>query len=208
MKRNEITAIIEQEKIVAIVRLQKQDEVKNVLKGLVLGGVKVLEITSNTPGFLEEISKGRELYGEALIGAGTVTNTKIAADAIKAGAQFLVTPNTNSAVIKLAHENDIPVLMGALTPTEVCVAVENGADIVKLFPAGTMGFDYFKAIRGPLSNTKFFVVGGIDLANARDWMAAGASGLGIGSVLTKSGTATEDVEAIRHTAQQFVERIK
>ena len=208
MKRNEITALIEREKIVAIIRLRKQDEVKNVLKGLISGGIKVLEITSNTPGFLEEISKGRELYDETLIGAGTVTNTKIAADAIKAGAQFLVTPNTNVEVIKLAHKNNIPVLMGALTPTEVCVAVENGADIVKLFPAGNMGFDYFKAIRGPLSETKFFVVGGIDLENACDWMAAGASGLGIGSVLTKSGTTAQDIATIKHTARQFVERIK
>lgn len=205
MNRKEITAYIEREKIVAIIRLKEQKKVANVLKNLISGGIKVLEITSNTPGFSNEISNARMLYIDVLIGAGTVTNIHIAEEAIKAGAQFLVTPNTNIEVIKLAHQHDIPVLMGAFTPTEVCLAVDNGADIVKLFPAGNLGIDYFKAIRGPLSTITFFVVGGIDLNNVQDWMKAGASGVGLGSVLTNTAGGSQST---KHTAEKFVSLIK
>ncbi len=193
MKRKEILEFIEQEKIVAIIRLNEQIKAPHVVKNLILGGIKVLEITSNTPGYLDEINNARRLYPNVLVGAGTVTDTRIAENAIKAGAQFLVTPNTNKAIVTEAHKYDIPVLMGALTPTEVCLAVEYGADIVKLFPAGNLGIDYFKAIRGPFNHVKFFIVGGIDLNNMQDWIEAGALGFGIGGSLMGSNENKEDI---------------
>jgi 2-dehydro-3-deoxyphosphogluconate aldolase/(4S)-4-hydroxy-2-oxoglutarate aldolase len=209
MKRQEIVKIIKQEKIVAIVRLKKQTEVPPFLKSLVSGGLKVLEITSNTPGFSEEITSARNVYSvsDVLIGAGTVTNIKIAKEAIESGAQFLVTPNTNIDVIRIAHKNDIPVLMGAATPSEVCVAVENGADIIKLFPAGNLGINYFKSIKAPLDKVDFFVVGGINLFNIEDWMEAGASGVGLASVLTKSANGEGGLGSIESTANKFIQLI-
>lgn len=209
MKRQEIVKIIKQEKIVAIVRMKEQLEVSTFLKSLIDGGLKVLEITSNTPGFCEEITNAKNLYAnkDILIGAGTVTSAAIAKEAIEAGAQFLVTPNTNIEVIQIAHKSDIPVLMGAVTPTEICVAVENGADIVKLFPAGNLGIDYFKSVKAPLDKVDFFVVGGINLFNIEDWMEAGAAGFGLGSVLTKSANGDSGLGSIESTANKFIQLI-
>lgn len=209
MKREEIVQILKKEKIVAIVRMKEQSGVANFLKSLINGGIKVLEITSNTPGFSEEITNARNLYSHSniLIGAGTVTNSAIAKNAIKAGAQFLVTPNTDKAVIKIAHSNNIPVLMGAITPTEVCVAIENGADIIKLFPAASLGIDYFKAIKAPLDKVDFFVVGGINLINIKDWIEAGAVGVGLGSVLTQTTKEENGYETIENTVKKFIQLI-
>lgn len=210
MKRAEIVKILKTEKIVAIVRMKEQLEVPAFINSLIKGGIKALEITSNTPGFSEEIANARNRYRQfdVLIGAGTVTNVHIAKEAIEAGAQFLVTPNTNIEVIKVAHAHDIPVLMGAVTPTEVCVAIENGADIIKLFPAGSLGINYFKAIKAPLDKVDFFVVGGINLSNIKDWMEAGAAGVGLGSVLIQTTEGEGVLEPIESIAKKFIQLIK
>ena len=210
MKRAEIVKILKTEKIVAIVRMKEQLEVPAFINSLIKGGIKALEITSNTPGFSEEIANARNRYTQfdVLIGAGTVTNVYIAKEAIEAGAQFLVTPNTNIEVIKVAHAHDIPVLMGAVTPTEVCVAIENGADIIKLFPAGSLGINYFKAIKAPLDKVDFFVVGGINLYNIKDWMEAGAAGVGLGSVLTQTTEGEGVLEPIESIVKKFIQLIK
>lgn len=210
MKRAEIVKILKTEKIVAIVRMKEQLEVPAFINSLIKGGIKALEITSNTPGFSEEIANARNRYRQfdVLIGAGTVTDVYIAKEAIEAGAQFLVTPNTNIEVIKVAHAHDIPVLMGAVTPTEVYVAIENGADIIKLFPAGSLGINYFKAIKAPLDKVDFFVVGGINLYNIKDWMEAGAAGVGLGSVLTQTTEGEGVLEPIESIVKKFIQLIK
>lgn len=210
MNKAEIVQILKKERIVAIVRMKKQIEVPGLLKSLINGGIKVLEITSNTPGFSEEMANARNLYSQSgvLIGAGTVTTIEIAREAIKAGAQFLVTPNSNIEVIKIAHTHDIPVLMGAVTPTEICIGIANGADIIKLFPAGSLGINYFKAIKAPLDKIDFFVVGGINLSNVKDWMEAGAAGVGLGSVLTQTINRESGLESIESIVKKFIQLIQ
>jgi len=207
MNKQEITSLLEKEKLVAIIRQKNQQEVQPIVRALVEGGVKALEITSNTPGFLEEIQNARTLYPNVLVGAGTVTNKTLAQQAIEAGAQFLVTPNVEVSMIPLAHSHGVPVIMGALTPSEVCMAHEHGADIIKLFPAGIFGLDYFKAIKGPLNTLKFFVVGGISTDNIKEWMMAGADGFGIGSELTKMVDPSNPNE-ITEKAKSFIEQIQ
>ncbi len=208
MNKEEIVKTIEKEKLVVVIRLQFQNEVAGVIKNLVEAGIKVLEVTSNTPGFAQEISKARKLYPNILIGAGTVINKEVARIASNAGAQFLVTPNTNKTVVEVAHENDIPVLMGALTPTEVCNAHEYGADFVKLFPADIMGVPYFKSIKAPLDHIKLLAVGGIDLDSVDDWFNAGAAGIGIGGALTKSVKTKVELEEVKNRAKQFIKKVK
>src|SRR5665811_189249 len=161
MDRKEIIGILQQEKLVAIVRLKESALAEKVIKSLVEGGVRALEITSNTPQYLEEIAKARRTFPKVLIGAGTITNSSMANDAIMAGAQFIVTPNTDQDIVKIAHRYSVPVLMGALSPTEIGRAANYGADIIKLFPAGSMGTGYFKSIKGPYDDLVFFPVGGI-----------------------------------------------
>jgi len=183
--RTEIVKQIAAAKVMAIVRLDDQLRVAPVLETLVRAGIRVLEITSNTPGYAEELRKARGRYPDILIGAGTITHAALAEEAIRHQAQFLVTPNMNIEVIAEAHGADIPVLMGALTPTEIAVGVAHGADFIKLFPAGTIGVDYFKTLSGPFKDVRFFAVGGVDESNVSDWLRAGIAGVGIGGSLTR-----------------------
>lgn len=169
----------------AIIRLKQQSDVAPLINCLVNAGINALEITSNTPGFEQEITKARAAYKNTLIGAGTIINTALAQQAIDAGAQFLVTPNTNQAVVELAHRHGLPVLMGALTPTDVANAIDYGADIIKVFPAGSMGVNYFKALTGPFSDVPLMPVGGINLDNLTDWFEAGASAVAVSSDFSK-----------------------
>ncbi|AUP78474.1 bifunctional 4-hydroxy-2-oxoglutarate aldolase/2-dehydro-3-deoxy-phosphogluconate aldolase [Flavivirga eckloniae] len=207
MSRRDIVKSIKAEKLVVVIRLKQQKHVAEVVEALVAGGVKALEITSNTPGYLEEIKRTRNEYPNILVGAGTVINTNIAADAINAGAQFLVTPNTNINVVKLAHKKEVPVLMGALTPTEICDAVEGEADIVKLFPSAAMGVNYFKAVKGPLDKVDFFAVGGIAPEDLQDWKDAGVTGFGLGGNLVKPVQNQQDFEDIAELAEQVLKKI-
>ncbi len=209
MRKEEILDGLLEEKIVSIIRLKHGEMVSKAIDSLVQGGIKVLEITSNTPNFDIQITSARKRYPDILVGAGTITTQQLAQIAIGAGAQFLVTPNTNRAVVGEAMKGDIPVIMGAFTPTEIANAVSYGADIVKLFPAGQLGISYYKSLRGPFAETMFFAVGGIGIDNMKDWLDAGVDGLGIGSTLVKQEANTqEDLDSIASKARQFKEFIR
>lgn len=209
MKKEGILNKILKERIISIVRLNSDERIYGVLENLVNGGIRVLEITSNTPNFNVHIAAARQKYPEILVGAGTITTPELAALAIKAGAQFLVTPNTDKGVVDEAKTKDIPVLMGALSPSEIANAILYGADIIKLFPAGHFGVSYFKALKGPFSDTRFLAVGGIGLDNIKDWLDAGIDGLGIGSTLVKAKFDTEvELEDILTKARQFKKIIR
>ncbi|MFS4454969.1 bifunctional 4-hydroxy-2-oxoglutarate aldolase/2-dehydro-3-deoxy-phosphogluconate aldolase [Maribacter sp. 2304DJ31-5] len=206
-KENHIQKIL-RDRIVAIIRLPQGKMVGEVVEQLILGGINTLEITTNTPNFNLEIEKVRKNHPKTLIGAGTVTNQKLAEKAIASGAQFLVTPNTNKEVAKVARNSNVPILMGAFTPTEVSNAMQYGADIIKLYPANLLGIPHFKAMAAPFDKVNFFAVGGITLKNIDSWLNAGINGLGIGGSLVPSFVSnTKDLDLIRTTAHQFTERI-
>lgn len=186
INRNHILQRIKQHRLIAIVRFNNQQDVAQSIDCLVKGGVEILEITANTPGFLTEIENARANYPDILVGAGTITNQVLAVRAIEAGAQFLVTPNISKDVIDIAHKSECPVVMGALTPTEIAYASDAGADIIKLFPAEAMGVGYLQGIKAPFDNLTFFAVGGISADNLANWFEAGIDGVGVGSELTKA----------------------
>ncbi|SDE50353.1 2-dehydro-3-deoxyphosphogluconate aldolase / (4S)-4-hydroxy-2-oxoglutarate aldolase [Pricia antarctica] len=195
-------------KLISIIRLREQASVARTVDALVAGGIQVLEITTNTPGFAEAIEKARKHHPDVLIGAGTVVTSDLAKQAIAGGAQFLVTPNTNKTVAEVGNANGIPVLMGAMSPTEVADALVYGADIIKLFPAGDLGISYFKSLKGPFDSASFFAVGGVDESNMRDWFEAGIDGVGLGSSLVKSNVTTEaDFKKITAIAEKFLKLI-
>ncbi|MGX1930900.1 bifunctional 4-hydroxy-2-oxoglutarate aldolase/2-dehydro-3-deoxy-phosphogluconate aldolase [Flagellimonas sp. 2504JD4-2] len=209
MKKQEILHKLLEEKIISIIRLRNGEITSHVIDYLVKGGIKVLEITSNTPNFDIEISKARKKYPNILVGAGTITTRENAQIAIDAGAQFLVTPNTDKAIIEQAQKTDIPVVMGAFTPTEIANAIAFGADIIKLFPANQLGTAYYKSLKGPYDDVKFFAVGGIGLDNMEEWFEAGIDGVGVGSTLVKSEIKTlGEWEAVERNASRFVDHLK
>ncbi|WP_200979226.1 bifunctional 4-hydroxy-2-oxoglutarate aldolase/2-dehydro-3-deoxy-phosphogluconate aldolase [Echinicola sp. 20G] len=208
MNRKEIRQIILQEKLIAILRSKNTEEMATLVSGLVAGGVKVLEVTSNSKDFEKMIAENRQRFPDVLIGAGTIINGELARQSVAAGAQFLVSPNTNAEVIAVAHVNDIPVVMGALTPTEIGEALDRGADVIKLFPAGNFGPGYLKAIKAPFDQAPVFAVGGIHLDNLEEWMDAGADGLGLGSVLTQFEEEQITEALVAGNARKFIEKMK
>ena len=136
------------------------------------------ETTAKAIGAIAEEFKGR-----MLVGAGTVTTVELVELTAKYGGSFIISPDTNAAVIRKTRELGLVSMPGAFTPTEVLQAYEAGADVVKLFPAGSLGVGYFKAICAPISHVKIMAVGGINEKNAADFIAAGAVGVGVGGNL-------------------------
>ncbi|MFT6330805.1 MAG: 2-dehydro-3-deoxyphosphogluconate aldolase/(4S)-4-hydroxy-2-oxoglutarate aldolase [Bermanella sp.] len=205
--RNKIAQQIISYKLIAIIRLHNSCSVQATLNCLVQGGVRALEITSNTPDFCLHIELARQQFPTVLVGAGTILNSELAKQAIAAGAQFLVTPNVNADVVQIAHANNIPVLMGATTPTEIANAIAYGADIVKLFPANALSIDYYQALKGPFADTPMFAVGGISPNNTSAWLSSGIQGVGVGSELAKEIISQHAMTEHIRFIKQFIESI-
>ena len=203
MTKKEILKEILDTKIVAIIRLASAKPVFPTAMALAEGGVKAIEVTMGTPNALQEIEKLAKQAG-ILVGVGSVVDAKTAAQAINAGAQYIVTPATKKEVINIAHNMGKPVLSGALTPTEILQAHQWGADIIKLFPANIFGLPYFKAVKAPMPYIPIMPTGGITLENAAEWLANGAVALGVGSTLVnKKLIADEDFKSITVIARQM-----
>ncbi|MFP4052324.1 MAG: bifunctional 4-hydroxy-2-oxoglutarate aldolase/2-dehydro-3-deoxy-phosphogluconate aldolase [Phycisphaerae bacterium] len=192
--------------IVAVVRAQSSEQLNDVARALLDGGVDCIEITMTTPNALQVIADCRKTLGDsALIGVGSVLDGKTAKDAIAAGTQYIVSPVFVPEIIDVAHEAGMPCVPGAFTPTEILAATNAGADLVKVFPGGSVGPKYFKAVLAPMPHLKLTPTGGVDLDTAADWIAAGAQTLGVGSALvTKKALASGNMEEIRALASQYV----
>jgi 2-dehydro-3-deoxyphosphogluconate aldolase/(4S)-4-hydroxy-2-oxoglutarate aldolase len=183
--REEVLRWIEDAGIVPVVRAPSPELAVRAADALLAGGVSVFEITLTVPGAVGVIQTLAErFHGKAIVGAGTVLNPEDASACIAAGAQFIVSPGFNAPTVDIARAFDLAVMPGALTPTEVMAAMAAGADMVKIFPCSAMGgAKYLKALRGPFPNTKFMPTGGVSAATAAEYIAAGASALGLGSEL-------------------------
>src|SRR5258708_23697885 len=166
--------------IVAVVRSPDSQQLVEVARALADGGVPVEEITMSVANALEVLRQVRQALGDRLLlGAGTVLDAETARAVLLAGAEFIVAPTLNLEVIRLCQRYDKLVMPGAYTPTEILTAWEAGADIVKVFPADTVGPAFFKALRGPLPHVRLMPTGGVDLASAAGFLPAGACRLGL-----------------------------
>ena len=151
----------------------------------------------------------RELGDRMVFGAGTVTNAEMVHMAKAGGAQFIISPDTDPAVIKATVEAGLVSIPGALTPTDIASAQRAGADFIKLFPVGNMGADYVKAVRAPLSNVRMLAVGGIDLNNIAEYRSVGIQGFGIGSsIVRRDMIESGDFEGICELAKKYVEAVR
>jgi 2-dehydro-3-deoxyphosphogluconate aldolase / (4S)-4-hydroxy-2-oxoglutarate aldolase len=203
-----LTQIIEH-KIVAIVRGLQPDEVVKVAGALYAGGIKIIEVTLNSPDALTAIEKLKNAYGhQMLVGAGTVLSPKDAADAISAGAVFLISPNTDITVIKATKDAGIVSIPGAFTPSEIVTAHNNGADIVKVFPASDAS--YIKDVLAPLNHIRLMPTGGINLNNIKAFGEAGATAFGIASSLVNNQLVINEtyLKQLSVTAADFVAAIR
>ncbi|MFG2058438.1 bifunctional 4-hydroxy-2-oxoglutarate aldolase/2-dehydro-3-deoxy-phosphogluconate aldolase [Micromonospora sp. NPDC048930] len=193
-------------RVIAIVRLPAPDAVLRACRELAATGLDALEVTLTTPGALDAIAALRAELGEACaVGAGSVRSTTDVTRARDAGAQFLVTPTTREAVLAEAVTAGLPVVCGALTPTEVDVAWSAGASLVKLFPAGLGGPAYLRELRAPLPDVPLVPTGGVTAESVPGWAAAGAVAVGAGgSLVDATEIGAGDWAALRRRARAFL----
>src|SRR6188768_267320 len=174
--RSETVRQIEQLGIVAVIPLRDPGKLRAVVDAIVAGGVRALEVTMTVPGAVELIrGLAPTLPDGFLLGAGTVIDAATARAVIDAGAQFVISPVFRREVIAACHERGVPVAPGCFTPTEILDAHEAGADIVKVFPATTLGPQYIRDVRAPLPQLKLMPTGGVSPDNAGDRDRAGTS---------------------------------
>jgi 2-dehydro-3-deoxyphosphogluconate aldolase/(4S)-4-hydroxy-2-oxoglutarate aldolase len=204
--RAEIVSRLVTPGIIAIFRTDRMEPVLPACEALIAGGILALEITLTVPHALAAIREAREKFdSQAVIGAGTVLNADSCRAAIKAGAEFVVSPIVRAQVVAAAHDLDRPVMLGAYTPTEAQLAHEAGADFIKIFPADRLGPAYIQAIRGPLPHLRIVPTGGVDLHTAADFLAAGCAALGVGSsLLTREILRAENWPELSRLARAFV----
>ena len=191
------------EKAIAIVRLDDPEQVVPTVEAIASGGISTIEITIGTPQALQHIERYAQ-HGKILIGVGSVIDAETARRAILAGARFIVTPVSKASVIETALLYRVPIFSGAFTPGEIQQAYEWGADVIKVFPADTLGISYFKSIKAPMPHLPLMPTGGVTIDNARDWLEAGACALGVGSALTdRKAIAEGNYEAITENARRL-----
>ena len=211
MKREEVCRYIAQVGIVPVVRAPSVELAVRAAEALLLGGVSVLEITLTVPDAISVIALLNERFGErALIGAGTVLSAEQANACLDAGARFIVSPGLDLSTVEAVRARGVAMLPGALTPTEVMAAAKAGADMVKIFPCSAAGgAPYLRALRGPLPHVKLMPTGGVSLATAHEYIAAGAVALGVGTELVDMAllTANKDDE-LTERAKQFVKIVQ
>jgi len=183
-RRSDVVRAIEASGVVAVIRLSEATELRAVADALGEGGVRAVEVTMTVPRAVELIEElSSVLPADFFVGAGTVLDPETARQVILAGARFVVSPVFRIPVMEMCHLYDVAVMPGCFSPTEILLAWETGADMVKVFPATALGPGFIRDIRGPLPQVRLMPTGGVTRENAGDWIRAGAAAIGVGTAL-------------------------
>ena len=206
MKKEEIRHRIDAIGIVPAVRLRTAAEALFATQAIASGGIPIVEITLSVPGAIDVIAEVAKNDPELVIGAGTLFDTDTAKKCLDAGAKFLTSPGLDVQIIEFALKNDVTVLAGALTPTEVAVAWKAGADFVKVFPCSQVGGDkYIRALKGPFRDVPLIAAGGVNQVTAGSYILAGASAIGVGGELVpEEAIQLRQEDRIHELARRFV----
>ena len=212
--RKNVIDTIAREKLIAIIRNPDKETLLPAMKALYNGGVRMVEVTfdrsGNTPKeetacLIQHIKENTSL----LVGAGTVTTKEELELAAKAGASYIISPNCDDDIVKETRRLGLVSIPAAYTPTEIAAAIKAGADYVKVFPADDLPRGYIKALKAPLSDAKLLAVGGVTQTNAKDFLADGFDGIGVGSNLyCKKLIAAKDFKALENLAREYVSAVK
>ena len=196
MDKRQVIEKIKTVRVIPVIRTASAEQAESVVEALIEGGLTVLEVTLTIPGAFELIERLTSRYGNtALIGAGTVLDAEAAQKCLAAGAKFIVSPILDLETVAFCRREEIAVMPGALTPTEIFRAHQVGADLVKIFPVSAMGgAAYLKAVKAVFPQMELIPTGGINAETAVEYLRAGACAVGIGGELTQSDQA----EIIRH----------
>jgi len=197
--------------VVAVMRGADADTALDVAEALHGGGVTALEITVDNPDAMELIEAVSASFDddEVIVGAGTVLEAETARRAIDSGAEFVVSPTVDRGVVETCNRYGVLVAPGAFTPTEALDAYEAGADLVKIFPAASVGPSHLSAIAGPLPQIPLMPTGGVGLDTVADYVEAGAAVVGAGSALMdEAAIESGDFESVTETAREFTRRVE
>jgi 2-dehydro-3-deoxyphosphogluconate aldolase/(4S)-4-hydroxy-2-oxoglutarate aldolase len=216
MKQDEIKRLVYEGRIIAIIRGFAPETCLRLAEAYAKGGIRLVEVTfaQNAPETWKDTAAAigaiRERFaGDVRVGAGTVLTEEQLTMCEQAGGEYMITPNVNADLIRECVRRGLVAMPGALTPSEAVEAWEAGAGFVKIFPAGSLGPGYVKAIRAPLSHIPFLAVGGITPDNVADFMRTGCVGAGVGGNLSnKEWIAAGEWDKIAEMARLFVERSK
>lgn len=211
MNKEERLRILLDTGVIAIIRAKGSDEAVKIADAIKDGGVKVIEVSMNTPNALDAIRRISQKYSkDIVVGVGTVLDPETCRAAILAGAELVIGPCLNKDVIEVCKKYNAICIPGAFTPTEIFTAWEAGADLVKVFPAAPFpGHEYFKAVREPLNQIRLLAVGGVNLDNAADFIKAGCVGVAVGGgIVDKEAVAQGKFEVIAEKSRKFLEIVK
>lgn len=193
--------------LVAVIRASSAEQAAHIADACVEGGIQALEVTFTVPNATAAIADLSQRYAAAqvAVGAGTVLDAETARAAILAGARFVVSPGSDAATARLCRRYQVAYLPGAGTANEIIRALEDGADIVKVFPGDVLGPGFVKAVRGPLPQAPLMPTGGVSAETAEQWIRAGCVALGVGGELTKGAA---DASVISARAKQLLAAIQ
>lgn len=204
MDRGELIQEMGRTRLVAVVRSKSAEEALATAKAVAQGGVQFIEITFSVPSALDVIEI-LVAEGRLHVGAGTVLSNEEAEEAIGTGAQFIVSPSLELNLIPICHDANVPCIPGAATPTEILAAARAKADLVKIFPADTIGGpDFVRQMSGPFPDIRFMVSGGVSLTNIKGYVQAGVTGICLGSAYLTSTLAQKGHAGLVSELQQFV----
>jgi len=206
MKRAEVCELIKKIGIIPAVRVSSAEEAHFAADCVTGGGIPVVEITTTCPEAVELISHLVRHHKQMIVGAGTVLDTETARRCADAGASFLTAPGFDLAIVEFATKEDVAVLPGALTPTEVVTAWRAGADFVKVFPCAQVGGDkYIKALKTALPQIPLIAAGGVNQQTAGNFILAGATAIGVGTeLIPNDAIERRESERIRELAHRFL----
>jgi 2-dehydro-3-deoxyphosphogluconate aldolase/(4S)-4-hydroxy-2-oxoglutarate aldolase len=186
MKKDAVLQKIRTEKVIGLIRADSSDGLLDCARALAAGGLTSIELTMTTPGAIRMLEKATAELPDFLFGLGTVLDAETARAGILAGAKFIVTPAVRLDVIETCKRYSVPIMCGALTPTEILTVWEAGADAVKIFPAEFFGPAYIKSIKGPLPQIELVPTGGVNEINVGEFLRAGAYATAAGSSLIEA----------------------
>jgi 2-dehydro-3-deoxyphosphogluconate aldolase/(4S)-4-hydroxy-2-oxoglutarate aldolase len=210
MTIDEVIRRIEEVGILPVVRAASVEEATRAVEAIGAGGIPVVEITMTVPNAVSVIREVAKQHGAmVLVGAGTVVTAEQAESCIRAGAEFLVSPGLSIPMLSVARAAGKLAIPGALTPTELMNAHEHGARLVKIFPCGNVGGPkYLRSLKAPFPKAELIPTGGVNAANAADFIAAGAFALGVGADLVDAAALREgNLEKISAAAQELVQAV-
>jgi 2-dehydro-3-deoxyphosphogluconate aldolase/(4S)-4-hydroxy-2-oxoglutarate aldolase len=211
MNKREVRARIVDGGVAAVLRGIDEEDIVPVAEAIHAGGVTAIEVTADATRASELIADVDRALADtdAVVGAGTVMDAAAARNVIEAGAQFVLAPNLNEDVVAVCNRAGVVCIPGVMTPTEADHAMAAGADMLKMFPASTVGPDHIGALQGPLGDVPIMPTGGVSAENVADYFDAGAVAVGAGSALVNyEAIEREDWDAVEQSAAEFVAAVE